>query len=145
MEKNLHLETFHSERDSRFSTNCDYKVAKIFANDMLESYLTIELHKLEDKECSMVANTTFPKPRLTWTGNKSDLIEIIYALDTFACFNHGKTNLKSIVTYFENMFNIDLGANISRVFSDLRIRQNRTAFLDRLKYLLIERMDNADK
>jgi hypothetical protein len=35
-----YFETFYYELDPKFSTNCDFKVAKILSNDMLYSYLT---------------------------------------------------------------------------------------------------------
>jgi len=143
-EIHLHLETFHSERDLRFSTNCDYKVAQIFANDMIESYLAIELDKLENKENNMLSNTILPKFRFTWTGSKIDLLEMAYAIDTAQCINYGKIQLKQIIEYFENIFNIELENNLSRAFYDLRIRKNRTSFMDKLTTLLTERMDKAD-
>lgn len=39
----LYLESFHHERDPSFSTNCDFKVARILANELLIQYLTKEL------------------------------------------------------------------------------------------------------
>lgn len=37
-----YLETFYHELDPDFSTNCDFKVAKILSNDMLSDYLMRE-------------------------------------------------------------------------------------------------------
>jgi len=37
-ETEQYMETFSHEFDPNFSTNCDFKVAKILANDMLSSY-----------------------------------------------------------------------------------------------------------
>ena len=42
-----YLEPFYYERDPQFSTNCDFKVAKILANDMLSVYLMAEIESLE--------------------------------------------------------------------------------------------------
>lgn len=139
----LHLETFYFERDPLFSTNCDFKVAKILSNDMLESYIMLELDKLGSKNTEPIAHS-FPKERLTWTGTKTDLIELIYALGEAKVFNFGKATLKDVVAYFENVFNIDLGSNPSRTFIDLNIRKIRTAFLDKLKSLLINRIEKED-
>ena len=44
-----YLETFYYELDPNFSTNCDFKVAKILANDMLTAYLMNEIALLNDK------------------------------------------------------------------------------------------------
>lgn len=137
-----YLETFYYERDSQFSTNADFKVAKIMANDMLQAYLLSELELL-DSYMQKPNNTSFPKVKLTWTGSKTDLIELIYALDTEGCFNNGKIPLTQIAAYFESIFNIDLGNNIARNFYDMRIRNQPTPFLDRLREEILKRMDNT--
>ncbi|NDV64632.1 RteC domain-containing protein [Bacteroides sp. 224] len=125
------LDSFYYERDPNFSTIYDFKVAKILANDMLQAYLLCELDSLDNIQGKSIG--ALPKVKLTWTGTKTDLVELIYALDTAGCFNHGKVMLNQIVTYFECVFNIDLGSNVSRTFSDIRIRQELTSFLDRLR------------
>lgn len=140
----LNLETFYFERDPLFSTNCDFKVAKILANDMLESYIREELDKLEDKDYGL-KSLFQPKEKLTWTGNKADLIELIYALMEAKVFNHGKASLKEVVCYFENVFNIELGTNPSRTFIELCLRKIQTAFINRLQDLLLKRMEKENK
>lgn len=45
----LYLESFHYERDPMFSTNCDFKVARLKANEMLMVYLNKELEALENR------------------------------------------------------------------------------------------------
>lgn len=137
-----YLETFYYERDSQFSTNCDFKVARIIANDMLQAYLLSELEIL-DNNAAKSNTSTFPKVKLTWTGSKVELIEMIYALDTLGCFNNGKIPLTQISAYIECVFNIDLGNNIARNFYDMRIRNQPTPFLDRLREEIRKRMDNT--
>lgn len=136
-----YLETFYFERDSQFSTNADFKVAKIMANDMLQTYLLSELDLL-DSYIQKPSTTSFPKVKLTWTGSKTDLVELIYTLDTEGCFNNGKIPLIQIAAYFESIFNIDLSNNIARNFYDMRIRNQPTPFLDRLREEILKRMDN---
>lgn len=135
-----YLETFYYERDPQFSTNADFKVAKIMANDILQAYLLSELELLDYMQKSN--NISFPKVKLTWTGSKTDLIELIYALDTEGCFSNGKVPLIQIAAYFESIFNIDLGNNIARNFYDMRIRNQPTPFLDRLREEIRKRMDS---
>jgi len=137
-----YLETFYYERDPQFSTNADFKVAKIIANDMLQAYLLSELELL-DNYIQKPGITSFPKVKLTWTNSKTDLIELIYALDTVGCFNSGKIPLIQIAAYFESVFNIDLGNNIARNFYDMRIRNQPTPFLDRLREEILKRMDST--
>lgn len=137
-----YLETFYYERDPQFSTNADFKVAKIIANDMLQVYLLSELELL-DNYMQKSGNFTFPKIKLTWTGSKTDLIELIYSLDTEGCFNNGKIPLTQIAAYFESVFNIDLGNNVARNFYDMRIRNQPTPFLDRLREEILKRMEDT--
>lgn len=133
----LHLESFYFERDSQFSTNCDFKVAQILANDLIEDYLQQELCKLEKPDRESV-QVDFPKERLTWQASKSDLIELIYAFDSRQCF--GQIPLRRLANYFELVFNINLDSNLSRAFSDMKIRSNPTPGIDRLKEALLKRM-----
>lgn len=137
-----YLETFYYERDPQFSTNADFKVAKIIANDMVQAYLLSELESL-DNNMHKSNTSPFPKVKLTWTGSKTELIELIYALDTEGCFNNGKIPLTQIAAYFESIFNIDLGNNIARNFYDMRIRNQLTPFLDRLREEILKRMENT--
>lgn len=108
---------------------------------MLQAYLLSELELL-DSYMLKPNSTSFPKVKLTWTGSKTDLIELIYALDTEGCFNNGKIPLIQIAAYFESVFNIELGNNIARNFYDMRIRNHPTPFLDRLREEIRKRMEN---
>jgi len=107
------------------------------ANDLLEPYIKSQLAKLkEDSEIEHEIHTV-NKTRETWTASKTDLVELIYALDAVKCINHGNINLKALTSYLENVFNINIG-DIYRIYLEIRERKgNRTQFLDRLK-------DNTD-
>ena len=85
----------------------------------------------------------FPKTKITWTRTKTDLVELIYAVCEADCFNFGKANLKQIVSYFENIFNVDLG-NPYHTYIEIRERANRTQFLNELKEILIRKMNDND-
>ncbi|EGJ99171.1 hypothetical protein HMPREF9455_00605 [Dysgonomonas gadei ATCC BAA-286] len=86
----------------------------------------------------------YPKTRITWTANKIDLIELIYAWEKVGCFNYGNVNIKEIVAYIEVVFNIDLG-DYYGTFKEMRNRINRTSFLDKLVRVLNDRMDEIDR
>jgi len=86
----------------------------------------------------------YPKTRMTWTGSKIGLVELIYAWEEVGCFNHGQTNIKEIASYIEVVFNIDLG-DYYDTFREMRNRVNRTAFLDKLIKVLNDRMDEVDQ
>ena len=136
-------DSFYFERDPAFSTLYDFTVSKIMANDMLQAYLLSELGVLENE--ILHPGATLPPVAMTWTGTKTELIELIYSLDTVGNFNYGKVPLLRISEYFEKVFNIDLGANIARNFYDMRIRHSPTPFLDRLREKLLNRMNDYEE
>jgi hypothetical protein len=86
----------------------------------------------------------FSQPNLQWTVKKTDLIELLYALDAAGCFNSGNASLNQIATCFENVFNTDL-SHFPRDFYEMRIRNDQTPFMDKLKKLLKKRMDDPKK
>lgn len=140
----LTLDSFYYQADTRFSTSHDYKVARIHANDMIKEFLEKEIKKLEDKTTQNQALP--PQGKIQkWTGSKVALIELIYALHTEGVFNNGSSELKEVTTFFETVFDIDLG-QFNRTFLEIRTRKSeRTKFLNTLKEKLILRMDDADE
>ena len=132
----LYLESFHYERDPTFSTNADFKVAKLLANDMLSVYLKEELEALEYEK--KVSDDPLPAVRLTWQDSKTDLTELIYLLDSKRCF--GNVPLTQLAAYIASVFNIRLDANLSRTFCDMKLRNNPTPWLDKAKQALLQRM-----
>jgi hypothetical protein len=87
---------------------------------------------------------TLSQANLQWTAKKTDLIELLYALDAAGSFNSGNISLNQIATYFEKMFNADL-SHFPRDFYEMRIRLNQMPFIDKLKELLKQRMDNPKR
>ena len=134
----LWLDTFYFEADHRFSTSHDYKVAKILANDLIQVYLEDQLNNKHYKK----ANSKSP---LSWTGSKTALTELIYALYAQGVFNNGNTDIKLIAKTFESTFNINLG-DFYHTFMELKARKiNRTKFLDILCEALIKKMDEQNE
>jgi len=132
-----YLETFYYELDPDFSTNCDFKVAKILSNDMLQAYLMQEIERLNSN--GMIALPMgFPSIKLTWKGTKTELMEQLYSWDSDSTF--GDVPLTQLSDYIQNVFNIQLDKNLSRAFSDMKIRNIPTPFLDKLKEALLKRM-----
>lgn len=132
-----YLETFFYDLDTRFTTNCDFKVAKILANDMLSDFLMREIESLKDNNTTMGA-FGFPSTKLTWKGTKTELLEQILSWDSAGTF--GDVPLTKLHNYIQIVFNIQLDNNISRAFSDMKIRNVPTPFLDKLKTALLRRM-----
>jgi hypothetical protein len=74
-----YMETFSHEFDSNFTTNCDFKVAKILSNDMLSDYLMREIEVLSDNNNLILGSFGFPATKLTWKGTKAEFQEQILA------------------------------------------------------------------
>jgi len=139
----LALDSYYFESDMSFATSHDFKVATILANDLIELYLENQLLMLENNENSEKSQRK-PNVKLTWTGSKVALIELIYALHTEGVFNNGAADLKDIAEYFEHTFEIDLG-QYRRVLLEIRARKSdRTKFLTTLNDSLQKRMENSD-
>lgn len=141
---NLSFDSFYFERDPIFSTCCDFKVAKILAYEHLAIYLNEESKKLDIPGYTNIGRISSPI-KLTWTGKKTDLVELIYSLERAKSINNGNINIKELSKYIEDVFNIDLG-DIYRTFLDLRDRkgENRTSFLNTLTKSLNDRMNELD-
>ena len=130
--------------DEKFSTCQDGTVAAIMAYDMLIVYLQQEIEKLENYKDNQSTNLMKQSSRLFWTGNKTDLIELIYALQSSGAINSGTADIKEMATLFEQIFNIDLG-NYYHTFIEIRARKgSRTKFLDRLQESLLKRFKESD-
>jgi len=140
----LYFDSFYFERDPKFSTGFDLKVAKILANDMLSEYLKAELIKEDQPIAQKFDNTHYQKVKVKWTGSKVALIELIYAFQTSGCINNGTSDLKRMTSYVENLFGIHLG-DVYHTFLEIRSRKgNRVQCLDEFRKKLIARMDESD-
>ncbi|MBD8388075.1 RteC domain-containing protein [Dysgonomonas mossii] len=140
----LILDCFYFERDSRFSTSFDFKVAKMIANERLTVYINNKLLHIGNIESNIQEVSSLPKTRLSWTAKKAELVEQIYAWDSAGCFNNGNTNIKELAEYIETVFNINLG-DFYHTFLEIRERKgSRTLFLDKMIKFLEERMSGLD-
>lgn len=141
----LHPDTFHFFIDDEFSTSHDSSVATILAYDMLITHLKNEIIKLENNNTSCIIPSNSKTSKLYWTANKTDLIELIYALDSVGAINSGSADIKKMAIASEQFFNIELG-DFYRTYLEIRSRKtNQTKFLDKLKESLLIRMENADE
>lgn len=139
----LSVNSYYFETDKTFSTSHDYKVAKILANDLIQLYLENQLIMIENKDNNEKSQRK-PNTKMTWTGSKVALTELLYALHSEGVFNNGVADLKDIAEYFEHIFEIDLG-QYRRTFLEIRVRKaERTKFITALNEALIKRMDNSD-
>jgi predicted nucleic-acid-binding protein len=72
------------------------------------------------------------------------MIEFVYALVCSKCINNGDVDIKEVMEFVEHIFGIDTG-DFYRTYVELRQRNNRTKFLDRLKASLLAKMDEDDE
>jgi len=122
--------------DEMFTTGYDTRMAKILANELLKSFLHNALQK-------SLADPQGNHSPLTWTGSKTDLIELIYALHYSNVFNTGSADIKLIATSFESYFNVSLG-NYYRTLQDIKLRKSgQTNFLDQMKTTLDKQLNES--
>ncbi|MFV0571480.1 MAG: RteC domain-containing protein [Xanthomarina gelatinilytica] len=142
----LHPDNFHFFIDDKFSTSHDSTVATIIAYDMLIVYLQKEIELIENRNGMETNFNAFQKQsKLFWTGNKTDLIELIYALQSSGVINSGTADIKEVASICEQMFNISLG-DYYRTFLEIRSRKiNQTKFIDKLKDSLASKMLESDE
>lgn len=130
--------------DEKFSTCQDGTVAAIMAYDMLIVYLQQEIEKLENNNYNQNTNLMKQSSRLFWTGNKTELIELIYALQSSGSINSGTADIKELATLFEQVFNIELG-NYYHTFIEIRARKgSKTKFMEKLEESLLKRFEESD-
>lgn len=123
------------EVDCRFSTGYDNILAMIHTNQMIKDHLQALIRRIDSDHS---------ENSLTWTGTKTALIELIYALQGAEVINNGKTDIKQIATAFGSLFNISLG-NYYRLFQEIRLRKNgRTNFIDQMREKLTQRLEDFE-
>lgn len=129
--------------DIRVSTSHDFNVAQILANDSIVFYLE---EKLENLLSNSNSKTKPVECFLTWTGNKIDLIELIYALQNQKVINDGQTEIKELAKSIGQIFKIDIEDNIYRYYYDIKNRKTaRTRFLNSLSENLNNKFDVEDE
>ena len=131
--------TIHIE-DLNFNTPKDVLSAQFTAYFMYIEYLKKKMFRT----CEVAKESNLEKHHLKWTGNKIDLIELIYALQASGRIQGGSSEIKQVANACEELFQIDLG-NYYRKYLEIKSRKiERTKFLDNLKANLIQRMEAAD-
>lgn len=98
--------------------------------------------------------TAFPEvpgaeaPPMRWTGTISDLVELLYGLDTLKCVNGGETGIHELWRHFTRFFGMELKDNqCYNAYVDIRRRKNesRTYFFDRAAEKLNRRIADDDE
>lgn len=116
--------------DLKLCTSHDYSMATMIANDILTNYLENKIEEIENNNTNTQIINQQP---LNWTGNKIDLVELIYALHLSKKINNGNSDIKELATNFGKMFNQDLEENVYRWYIDIKNRKTvRSKFINQL-------------
>jgi hypothetical protein len=134
--------------DPEFNTSQDMLASEVIVYDLLTEFYKRELISLKKVEvqCPDIRESKNTKIQfVNWTGSKSELIELVYALYSIGVLEKGNVDIKEIVSLFEQMFNTSLG-DFYRTYHDIRSRKiNQTKFLDKLKESFVNRLQNMDE
>ena len=86
-----------------------------------------------------------PAKKLRWTGKATDLVELLYALDTCDCINNGEIGVEELADALTEIFGVEI-KNCYNVYMNIKRRKDdsRTYFLDELREKLNKRMVESD-
>lgn len=86
-----------------------------------------------------------PAKKLRWTGRATDLIELLYALDTYGCINDGEIGIEELADAFSEILGVEI-KNCYNVYMNMKHRKDdsRTYFLDDLREKMNKRMVESD-
>jgi RteC protein len=127
--------------DIRVSTLHDFDVAQIMANDSIVYFIENKLQFINSNSLSTINSSN----TLQWTGNKVELVELIYALQTQKAINNGTSDIKELSAIIGQTFNIELEDSIYRCYLDIKNRKSAsTKFLNALAENLNNRILEED-
>lgn len=130
------------ELDPDFATNCDYLFSKIKAYEMLQDYLVNALNTLHPSVGYSSTEQKEPS-ELKWTGDKINLVEVIYGLYFTGQLNNGNADISLIIRFMERHMHIDL-SRAYRDFLDIRSRKKTspTRYIEQMGESIQKRVDD---
>jgi RteC protein len=123
--------------DSHFTTSHDYKVAQILANDRLLVFLKQQIANVEKQSDEQHL------PSLHWNHSKTNIAELILALQAIKAFNnpkHQEAELNEMIHFFVKHFGVEF-PNIHKTLIEVKTRNNPTKFIDKLREALLNQID----
>lgn len=125
-----------------FSTSHDMLWAKIQAMYKYIHYIRESMQKIKPGSVNVYSEKRHQL--LLWTGSKTALIELIYALYSTRAFNNGAVELSTITSSFEDYFNIKL-ENVYKTYTEIKARKgSKTKFLEELIIKLQQKIHRDD-
>lgn len=135
------------ELDTSFATYGDYLFAKFIGYEKLQGIIVEKLKKLSvDSRLHESPTIVDGNNVLKWTGDKTNLVEVIYGLFYSGQFENGNATLSDIIKFMEVNFQIDL-SQTSRKFIDIRNRKkdSPTKFLEKMRESIMKRIDEDNE
>lgn len=125
-----------------FSTSQDMLWAKVKAMYRFIHYIRQALKRLKVDDSDIFEEKKHKV--LVWTGPKTALTELIYALFSNGAINHGAADINTITDSFEDFFNIKL-ENVYKTYSEIKARKSsKTKFLEELTLNLQQKIAQED-
>lgn len=119
----------------------DLLIAKVKGFKKVLEYLKLRFKAIDD--FIRYGKPLYPQKTLNWTGTKTQLTELIYALHASKSINNGKVDIIEIQRHFESMFRIKLN-DIYKIFSEIKGRQkSRTKFLEEMIEDFLEELNKS--
>lgn len=128
--------------DPSFSTSHDHLACEVVTYDLLTEFYKQELHCLSNLEVGLYSNNHNAITNIfNWSGSKTDLVELIYALKFSGVINSGNVSIKQLTDFFGEVFSVDLN-NYYKTYNEIRNRtQNQTKFISKLSLNLIQKLE----
>lgn len=130
------------EPEPEFSTSQDYLFSKIKAYERLQEFLLEKIRALDDPG-KIMPPPEVKLPKLRWTGEQVNLVELIYGIFYTGQLNHGNVEVKDIIELAEKVFGVKIKAAY-HVFGNIRRRKSisPTAFMDKMREAILKRVDD---
>lgn len=124
-------------RDQLFTTARDGQLATLLSHNLINDHINEAIRGL---------NSEFMQPSaLTWTGKKSELVELLFALHATGSFNNADAEVKQIAMTFEHVFHVDLGNQYDYLQKMRGRKTGQVAFLEKMRTKLLQRLDQLDQ
>jgi len=129
--------------DPEFSTGLDYLFARFIALEQLQQEIIDRMKGLDGSLMQVEPKPVKPSPELKWTGDKVNLVEIIYGLYFTGQLNNGNADISVIIRFMEKYLQIDL-SRAYRDFIDIRNRKTTspTRYIEQMMESIHKRVDD---
>ncbi|WP_158869199.1 RteC domain-containing protein [Maribellus comscasis] len=126
--------------DPYFSTNYDYTLAAIKANEKIAAYCNAQINRLKPRGNSLSIRTD-----MFWSLKKRALMQIIYGIYYTEAVNNGDIHINELVSGFESLFNVKLFGFYHTFYEIVQCKKQPFWYLDLMKETLLRRAEESDE